>query len=133
MDVVGADEDDDDLRIGTIEGAVFDAPQEMLGAVTRNAEIAHSDVTEEVLENSGCGGSHSPAGTTPRLGDGIAEKQQIPVSLRCDLHSIEVLIHPWSAIVPASGGGPVFQTGFRHDRPWWWVVTGKKGQEHRQQ
>jgi len=86
-----------------------------------------------VLENSGCGGSHSPAGTTPRLGDGIAEKQQIPVSLRCDLHSIEVLIHPWSAIVPAGGGGPVFLTGLGNGGSRWGALTGAEGQDRRQQ
>ncbi len=74
-DVIGADQDDDDRRIGAIEGAILDAPQQMLGSVARDAQVAHPQLAEEALEDASGGHSYPPTFATPGLRDGVADQQ----------------------------------------------------------
>jgi len=73
----------------------------MLGAVAPDAEIGGFFGFEFVLENLVAGGFGIVALATPRVGDAVAQEQQVDVATLGDLDELVVAGHP--ALVARGG------------------------------
>ena len=75
--VVGADQDDRDLRMQAVELAVLDAPQQMRGGVALEAEVERVPVGVEPLPSGGEVAPIFRPGLLPILGDAVAKPNQV--------------------------------------------------------
>src|SRR6185437_7248006 len=71
--VVGADHQHDDFRINAVEFAVFNAPENVLGAIPADAEIGGVTRTVKLLPDVF-------STTAPKIRDGIAHEEKIDVA-----------------------------------------------------
>ena len=76
--VIGADHEDDDLRLDAFEFTVLDAPEHMLGAVATDAEVSGLILGILFFEEGLL--------AVPASGDGVTEKHDLGLTLLGDFH-----------------------------------------------
>lgn len=86
-DVVGADEDHDDFGVEAHDFAVFEPPEDVLGAVAAESEVACFQVSEVCVPRR-------LAAAFPALGDGVAKEDDIDSALFGELDAVLVAVFP---------------------------------------
>ena len=114
--VVRTDHEHHGLGIDSIERPVIDAPEQVLGTVSADAEARGMKVPELAAKEIIRRGAHPPSRPAETLGNGIAEEDHVHGVVPADAADVPVLVHPGTPVQPPRRRGAGLAAGRRTHR-----------------